>query len=471
MRDSNADTSLSSPQLKALIQLTRQALQDAQLGDTSTAIMKMNQPTLCFTLARSLLSKKILLVDMFDLMQTVSEGIIISPNASTREQCRHLLLHFLKDYPMADNKKLDHLNMLLRNLRYEQVDGRLSVCGMLGMIVDARILDELINVQAWCLAAIERMANEGNEECVEAVGALVRNLISKHGSDQIFELVDKWNSNANPHIRISSLKLLRWIGMGFIDAGHAKLVLRRVALFKDCDESIAEHHLRAFSAWIPLSDTFFKYKPNLQPFYHTHPSQVIHIMRLCAERGRPVGTDHLLAMLTTHPSEDMLQALVHSAKPELLRKIIGIAKRDEGEAVLSLACQYALNFMHSRPALDVPQTKSLLSLINYCRTQSKCLTHIDGLDQELRECLGSTGYADALHLHSTEQHARRMARHALLANLAVTDPSAAADVRLRRNRKRAEQRREKSKKRKGLIAMQGDKKRRKRDVDGLEDLF
>ena len=162
VRDTNAD--LSAHQLKALIQLTRQALQDAQLGDTSITIMKMNQPTLCFTLIRSLLTKKVVLGDMFDLMQTVSEGIVISPNSSTREQCRRLFLQFLKDYPMVDNRRLEYINMLLRNLRYEQLHGRLSVCEILNAIITTRVINELINVQAWCLAAVERMANEDNEE-------------------------------------------------------------------------------------------------------------------------------------------------------------------------------------------------------------------------------------------------------------------------------------------------------------------
>ena len=311
------------------------------------------------------------------------------------------------------------------------------------------------------------------KSCAEAVGLLIRNLISKHGNDQVFELVDKWNTSPTTLIRTSAMKLLKWIGLGFIDAGHAKLVIKRVALFKDYDESIVEHTLNAFSSWLPLNDIFFKYKPDLKPFYDTHPHQIIHIMRLYAEKHKSVDTDYLVANLATYPSEDMLQTLLLSAKPELLRKILGLAKRDESEPVLSLACQYAINYLLSKPTLDTPQIKSLLSFINYCRTQSKCLHHIDTLDQKLKACLGSTAYADASQLHSTEQHAKRTTRRALLANLAVTDPSTAADIRLRRNRRKAEQRREKSKKRKrsGTIREGEDIKRGRRHTDELADLF
>lgn len=467
----DAEVQLEANQLKALIQLTRSALQDAQLGD-ATSVVSMNQPQLCFTLARSLISRRIVLLEVFELMQTVSEGVVIAPNASARDQCRRLLLQFLMEYPMANAKVLDFIHMLLRNLRYEHASGRLSVCTLLGAIVQ-RVRPELVGVDAWCLALVERMANEEDAVCLAAIGSLARSMIGRLGNDTVFLLFDKWSSPSASQtgiIRKAAWRLLKWIGLGFIDAGHAKLVLRRMPVY---NSEVAVEVMEAFVEWIKADARFVGHRLPLSE-WQMHPHLLISLYHQYAKHNQPVDVDYLVDKFSAMPSDMLVETLLCLKDATLLRRLIGIAKKNEGEACLEAAIKYAssvlLQATNEAAPLALDSAASIASIIHYCRSQTRCTESIELLDRLLQEQLGPIAYADLAKARVAAQRAKRVARKTELGRLAVQQPDVYAQRKLRRNQKKDEKRRVKRRQ------LQADgrvpaRKKRKAEEGDLADLF
>lgn len=463
----DADVQLESNQLKALIQLTRSALQDAQLGD-ATNVVSMSQPQLCFTLVRSLISRRIVLLEVFELMQTVSEGVVLAPNPSARDQCRRLVLQFLMEYPMANPKLLDLINMFLRNLRYEHASGRLSVCDLLSAIVQ-RVKPELVSVDGWCLALVERMANEDDDACLAAIGSLARSMARRLGQDTVFLLFDKWCSSSQTGIRQAAWRLLKWIGLGFIDAGHAKLVLRRMPAY---DSRVAVEVMEAFVEWIKADAKFLDHALPLSE-WQAHHHLLISLYHQYAKHDRPIDANYLLDRFSITPSDVLVETLLCLKDATLLKRLIKIAKRNEGEACLEAAIKYASFILRNKdeglpPSLDC--SVSITSIIHYCRSQARCSGSVELLDQLLQERLGPIAYADLAKARVAAQRAKRVARKAELCELAVQQPDRYAQLKLRRNQKKGEKRKAKRKQlhADGRMLL---RKKRKTEKEDLADLL
>jgi len=172
-----------------------------------------NQQGSAFTLLKAIVLRKVIIPEVYELMDG-DEGVgaisIRDHDRTTRDLARSVWFQFLTDYPQARGRFKKQLAFLAANLNYEYSEGRKAVMETLYLMATKYAPEQLrdvISVADWSLVAV--MVNDDDQECREMASALVKTIIVKAD--------DKWFS--------AFLVRLRWM----LEHGD-KPVLRKTAL-------------------------------------------------------------------------------------------------------------------------------------------------------------------------------------------------------------------------------------------------
>lgn len=172
-----------------------------------------NQQGSAFTLLRAVIARKVIVPEIYELIDG-DDGIaaisIRDHDRTTRDLARGVWFQFLLDYPQAKSRFKKQLSFLAANLQYEHAEGRQSVMETLHSLLTKfadDLLEEAIPFIDWPLVAV--MVNDEDENCREMASTLVKTIISRANA--------KWIT--------SYLAKLRWM----LEQEN-KLVLRRTAL-------------------------------------------------------------------------------------------------------------------------------------------------------------------------------------------------------------------------------------------------
>jgi len=138
-----------------------------------------------FTLLRAIVSRKLVVPELYDLMTTVSSILITSQSAHTRESARSLLLQFLLDYPQGSGRLQTTLTFFARNLSFDHASGRLSVMELLHAVV-TKFERNLLAKHAEMLfvALVLCIANDDEKACRESAANIVQALVKRLADDQ-----------------------------------------------------------------------------------------------------------------------------------------------------------------------------------------------------------------------------------------------------------------------------------------------
>lgn len=133
-----------------------------------------------FALLRSIISRKFVVADIYDLMDKVSEIMVTSQSTQVQELCRVSLMQFLLDYPQGRGRLKKQMQFLAKNLAYVYESGRLSVMELLGAIFH-KFSVELVREYAdlFFVALVMVIANDDSNKCRELAAELVKNLLPR----------------------------------------------------------------------------------------------------------------------------------------------------------------------------------------------------------------------------------------------------------------------------------------------------
>ncbi|KAI6043542.1 armadillo-type protein [Pisolithus marmoratus] len=126
-----------------------------------------------FALLRAIVSRKLVVPELYDLMTTVSSISVTSQSPHTRELARSVLLQFLLDYPQGSGRLQTTLTFFARNLSFEHVSGRLSVLELLYAVItkfDANLLAKDANMLF--VALVLCIANDDEKSCRESAATV-----------------------------------------------------------------------------------------------------------------------------------------------------------------------------------------------------------------------------------------------------------------------------------------------------------
>lgn len=154
-----------------------------------------------FGLVRALVSRGVVLLEVFELMETARHVMLSTHDQGTRRHCRELLVHFLLNCPMATRQLHDQLDFLLANVRSEFVPGRLAAVETLAALLPrlpSAVIDEI--AEATLLALAAQLANDcratGNGDVQDALLRTVVLLFARlpmgKRLDNLHSLLSRW---------------------------------------------------------------------------------------------------------------------------------------------------------------------------------------------------------------------------------------------------------------------------------------
>ncbi|GFR52617.1 hypothetical protein Agub_g15133, partial [Astrephomene gubernaculifera] len=143
------------------------------------------QPT-AFALLRALLGRRVVVPEVYDVMDRVQQIMVRSQAAPVRTCCGVALLQFLLDFPLGPQRLKQHVAFLLANLEYEYESGRLQVLDMLAQVVGKFPL-EVLQAQSDVLLMplVVRLVNDSSPKARAAAGEVLRALLGRLEAPQL----------------------------------------------------------------------------------------------------------------------------------------------------------------------------------------------------------------------------------------------------------------------------------------------
>ncbi|KAG5635562.1 hypothetical protein H0H81_010863 [Sphagnurus paluster] len=163
-----------------------------------------------FTMLRAIVARKFVVPEIYDLMDKVSEIMVISQSTQVQELCRGVLLQFLLDYPQGKGRLRKQMTFFAKNLSYVYESGRKSVMELLGAVItkfESGLIREYADL--FFVALVMVIANDDAAKCREMAAALIKSLFIRLDEEQrklIFSHLHAWASqSAQPQLtRVSS---------------------------------------------------------------------------------------------------------------------------------------------------------------------------------------------------------------------------------------------------------------------------
>lgn len=133
-----------------------------------------------FALLKAILFRKIVCIEVYDLMETIGVNLVQGHSETARASCGQLYLQFLLDYPLGEKRLHKHIDFLMKNLSYEFEEGRVATLNCLYALL-VRLPDEMINARPeyFFLPLVLRLANDSSSKCRESVANTMRLLMKK----------------------------------------------------------------------------------------------------------------------------------------------------------------------------------------------------------------------------------------------------------------------------------------------------
>lgn len=152
--------------------------------------------TVTFSLIRSILLRKYVVNEVYDLIDDVSKIMVTSQSSQVRVLCRYTYFQFLEDYPQGKKRLQAQFNFMIKNLQYEFESGRESVMELLSLIV-SKFPEEVLSEYSEVLfvALVVSLINDDSSKCREMAGLLIKQLLARIGLDKtekLWIIVDKW---------------------------------------------------------------------------------------------------------------------------------------------------------------------------------------------------------------------------------------------------------------------------------------
>ena len=160
---------------------------------------------------RAVLGRKVVITEVYDIMDEVGKVMVINPDRSIRESARSAYLQFVLDYPQGKDRWSKQASFLVENLKYEHASGRQSIMELLHQLL-SKVSDEVLAQLGFTVfvALVPVQVTDADPACQQMAGILSVRLFERASDEQLrsyLALMDKWlGNNDRPMIQVASLR-------------------------------------------------------------------------------------------------------------------------------------------------------------------------------------------------------------------------------------------------------------------------
>ena len=149
-----------------------------------------------FRFLRAVVGRKIVITEVYEVMDEVARMMITNPDASVRQSARSAYLQFVLDYPQGKDRWTKQTGFLIKNLDYEHVAGRHSVMeilhGLLGKVGEETLQPLLLT---FFVGLVPRLGSDTDKSCRDMAGVLIGRVFESADDERektLRETVKKW---------------------------------------------------------------------------------------------------------------------------------------------------------------------------------------------------------------------------------------------------------------------------------------
>ncbi|KAJ5476050.1 hypothetical protein N7475_001779 [Penicillium sp. IBT 31633x] len=139
-----------------------------------------------FNFIRAVMSRKLVVPEMYELMDHVATMMVTNQTRSARDLARGTYVHFLIEYPQAKSRWNKQLAFLAKNLDYKHQSGRQSVMEAMHTLLSKTGQDLAQDIiSTFFLPIVLAMANDESPECRELAGTLLGEFFNRADREQM----------------------------------------------------------------------------------------------------------------------------------------------------------------------------------------------------------------------------------------------------------------------------------------------
>lgn len=141
---------------------------------------------MAFAFIKSIVARGIVIPEVYDIMDRISQVMVTNQNKTTRESCRLVYYQFLTEYPQGKERLQKQFKFLVGNLQYPAVDGRLSVMELIHTLltrIDDVHLEDITT--SFFVALVLVVISDESSLCKESASLLIKKLLDRAGDTQL----------------------------------------------------------------------------------------------------------------------------------------------------------------------------------------------------------------------------------------------------------------------------------------------
>ena len=254
---------------------------DIKLKDTALSYVLMrvlpdlNEPSkqgLAFNFLKALVSKHIMLPELYDIIGSVRDIMITNHSKDIRNVARTVYYQFLMEYDQSKGRLEKQFKFMVDNLQYPAPDGRQSVMELINLIITKSSPELLSKLSSSFFVALANVSfNDDNGKCREMATVLLSRMFAVLSESDLVDInkyISTWlkqSDNAtflNLGLRIykiylSSVGVGKNVELEELARNKIKSVLADTQVGSDADWDLIYSALNLYSVFIEKSDNEF----------------------------------------------------------------------------------------------------------------------------------------------------------------------------------------------------------------------
>lgn len=158
-----------------------------------------NKQGVTFRFIKAVLSRKIVMSEVYDVMDRIAQVMITNQSGVIQDSCRSAYFQFLTEYPQGQGRLNKQLQFLVSNLSYSASHGRLSAMKMINLLV-TKVNNEQIDEFSsnFFVALVLVIVKDPETQCRKAAADIIGEILSNASETQRKQMENyciKWISN------------------------------------------------------------------------------------------------------------------------------------------------------------------------------------------------------------------------------------------------------------------------------------